>query len=67
LVNIKEAILLPDETAPNQFFSIALNLVQNTEQLLQLSSNIALLAQHNSADRIVDEIAKLVTINNNKS
>ncbi|MDD4729329.1 MAG: undecaprenyldiphospho-muramoylpentapeptide beta-N-acetylglucosaminyltransferase [Dysgonamonadaceae bacterium] len=67
LVNKKAAILVPDETAPNQLFSIALNLVQNTEQLLQLSSNIALLAQHNSADRIVDEIAKLVTINNNKS
>ena len=67
LVKKKAAILVPDDTAPDQLFSIALNLIQNTEQLLQLSLNIGLLAQHNSADRIVDEIAKLINYKNTKS
>lgn len=60
LVSKNAAILVADATAENQLFPVALSLVQNTEKLLDLSANIALLAQHNSADRIVDEIEKLV-------
>ena len=62
LVNKSAAILVADDTAENQLFAIALKLVQNREKLTDLSKNIALLAQHNSANRIVDEIAKLVNI-----
>ena len=62
LVNKNAAILVADDTAENQLFAIALKLVQNGEKLTDLSTNIALLAQHNSADRIVDEIAKLLNI-----
>ena len=62
LVSKNAAILVADATAESQLFPVALSLVQNTEKLLDLSANIALLAQHNSADRIVDEIEKLVNI-----
>ena len=60
LVNKNAAILVADETAEMQLFPIALKLVQNDGKLAELSNNIAQLAQHNSADRIVDEIAKLI-------
>ncbi|MGV8962215.1 MAG: undecaprenyldiphospho-muramoylpentapeptide beta-N-acetylglucosaminyltransferase [Candidatus Saccharimonadaceae bacterium] len=62
LVNKNAAILVADNTAENQLFPIALNLVQNTDKLMALSANIALMAQHKSADRIVDEIEKLVNL-----
>ncbi|MFA7066026.1 MAG: glycosyltransferase, partial [Dysgonamonadaceae bacterium] len=64
LVNKNAAILVPDNTAEKQLFAIALKLVQDQKKLTDLSKNIAELAQHNSADRIVDEIEKLVTIKN---
>lgn len=62
LVQKNAAILVADDTAEQQLFSIALNLVQNPAKLIELSSNIILHAQHNSANRIVDEIAILATI-----
>ena len=61
LVQKDAAILVADDTAEQQLFSIALDLVQNPGKLIDLSANIILHAQHNSANRIVDEIAKLVT------
>lgn len=67
LVQKDSAILVADDTAEQQLFSVALNLVQNPAKLLELSANIILHAQHNSANRIVDEIAKLVTIKNPQS
>lgn len=67
LVQKNAAILVADDTAELQLFSIALNLVKNSAKLLELSANIQLLAQHNSADRIVDEIAKLVNIKHTQS
>ena len=60
LVQKNAAILVADDTAELQLFSIALSLVQNPAKLIDLSANILLHAQHNSANRIVDEIAKLV-------
>lgn len=62
LVQKDAAILVADNTADQQLFSIALNLVQNPAKLIELSANIILHAQPNSANRIVDEIAKLATI-----
>ncbi len=62
LVQENAAILVADDTAPDQLFSIALNLVNNQTKLMELSANIMRFAQHNSADRIVDEITKLINI-----
>lgn len=62
LVQKNAAILVADDTAEEQLFSIALNLVKNPAKLIDLSANIILHAQHNSANRIVDEIEKLATI-----
>lgn len=62
LVQKSAAILVADDTAEQQLFSVALNLVQNPAKLIELSGNITLHAQHNSANRIVDEIEKLLTI-----
>ena len=62
LVQKNAAILVADNTAEEQLFSIALSLVKNPAKLIDLSANIILHAQHNSANRIVDEIEKLATI-----
>ena len=62
LVQKNAAILVADDTAENQLFSVALDLVQNSAKLIDLSANIIQLAEHNSADRIVDELTKLVNI-----
>ena len=60
LVQKNAAILVADDTAESQLFSVALDLVQNSAKLIDLSANIILLAEHNSADRIVDELTKLI-------
>lgn len=67
LVQKNAAILVADDTAKLQLFSIALNLVKNSAKLLELSANIRLHAQHNSANRIVDEIAKLINVKHTQS
>jgi UDP-N-acetylglucosamine--N-acetylmuramyl-(pentapeptide) pyrophosphoryl-undecaprenol N-acetylglucosamine transferase len=41
-------------------FDVALSLVKNDRELKNLSDNILKLAQHNSAERIVDEIEKIL-------
>lgn len=62
LANKNAAILVPDNVAEQELFSKALELASSSEKLMELSSNIVQHAQHNSADRIVDEIEKLVNI-----
>ncbi len=62
LVKKNAAILVPDNSAKQELFSVTLELVRNSEKLSELSSNIEQLAQHNSANRIVDQIAKLANI-----
>ena len=62
LVQKNAALMVADKDAEQQLFSVALNLVRNPSKLIELSANITLHAQHNSADRIVDEIAKLLNI-----
>jgi UDP-N-acetylglucosamine--N-acetylmuramyl-(pentapeptide) pyrophosphoryl-undecaprenol N-acetylglucosamine transferase len=62
LVKKNAAILVKDDSAQQELFPKALELVNSVEKLTALSSNIAKHAQHNSANRIVDEIAKLISI-----
>lgn len=64
LVRKNAAILIQDKNAEQDLFHQALSLVDNSEKLKELSSNIIKHAQHNSAERIVDEIAKLVNRKN---
>lgn len=60
LVHKDAALMVPDADAEEQLVPIALNVVQNGERLKSLSEHIALLAQLNSADRIVDEIMRII-------
>ena len=60
LVRNNAALMVPDRDATERLFDEALALVRDEHRLQELSRNIAMLAQYNSADRIVDEIEKLV-------
>lgn len=60
LVRKDAALMVPDREATRRLFDEALTLVRNEHRLQELSRNIAMLAQYNSADRIVDEIEKIV-------
>lgn len=60
LVNKDAAIMIADKDAVEQLIPAALDIVHNTGQLNTLSLNIVQLAQHHSADRIVDEIVKII-------
>ena len=54
------AVMVSDANAPALLFDVALQLVQHEGQLETLEKNIAKFAQPHSADRIVDEIGKIV-------
>lgn len=60
LVNKDAAIMVTDADAEEQLVPVALNMIGNEERLNALSQHIGLLAQHDSADRIVDEIVKII-------
>jgi len=60
LVEKGAAVMIADADAPSLLFDVALDVVRDKERLKSLSNNIAKLAQPDSADRIVDEIAKIV-------
>ena len=62
LVNKDAAVMVSDVLATSLLFDVALSLVHNEAQLKNLSRNIAKLAQHNSANRIVDEIEKILAV-----
>ncbi len=62
LVNKDAAVMVSDVLATALLFDVALSLVHNETQLKNLSRNIAQLAQHNSANRIVDEIEKILVV-----
>lgn len=59
LVDKDAAVMVSDQLAPGVLFDVALALVRNDEQRGRLSENIGKLAQHDSAERIVDEIEKI--------
>jgi UDP-N-acetylglucosamine--N-acetylmuramyl-(pentapeptide) pyrophosphoryl-undecaprenol N-acetylglucosamine transferase len=50
------AILIPDSETENRLVKTAVELLENKEKLVSISENIAKFAQHNSAERIVNEI-----------
>lgn len=60
LVKHDAALMVPDREAVDTLFDTALNVVRDEKRLQELSVNIAALAQLNSAERIVDEIEKIV-------
>ncbi|MFV0417507.1 MAG: undecaprenyldiphospho-muramoylpentapeptide beta-N-acetylglucosaminyltransferase [Dysgonomonas sp.] len=60
LVNKQAAILINDNAAMDNLVSVALETVNDKEKLEALSENILNLAQLDSANRIVDEVIKLV-------
>ncbi len=52
--------MVPDNKATDLLFGVAISLVRDDRQLKSLRDNILKLAQHDSAERIVDEIEKIV-------
>lgn len=60
LVNKEAAIMVPDKDAEQLLVTKVLEVIQNDELLRQLALNIGTLAQHQSAERIVDEIVKVI-------
>jgi UDP-N-acetylglucosamine--N-acetylmuramyl-(pentapeptide) pyrophosphoryl-undecaprenol N-acetylglucosamine transferase len=63
LVNKDAAILVTDVEANDVLIKMALETVKNERELADLSDNILKLAQPNSANRIVDEVMKLIENN----
>jgi UDP-N-acetylglucosamine--N-acetylmuramyl-(pentapeptide) pyrophosphoryl-undecaprenol N-acetylglucosamine transferase len=60
LVHKDAAVMIRDTDAREQLVAKAIELVKNETELKKLSENILKLAQKDSADRIADEVAKLI-------
>ncbi|MBK5719638.1 undecaprenyldiphospho-muramoylpentapeptide beta-N-acetylglucosaminyltransferase [Dysgonomonas sp. Marseille-P4677] len=60
LVNKDAAILIKDNEAVSKLVPTALGIIKDSEKLNSLSENILKMAQLNSANRIVDEVMKLI-------
>jgi len=60
LVHKNAAVMIRDVNAVKDLIPKALELIQDDAELENLSKNIVLLAQKNSADRIADEIFKII-------
>ena len=60
LVDKDAALMMSDNIAIDMLFDLALSLVKNERDLKTLSENILKLAQHNSAERIVNEIEQIL-------
>ena len=60
LANKDAAIMVADKDAEQQLVTRALEVIHDDEQLALLSRNIEQLAQHQSAERIVDKIVKII-------
>ncbi|MDR2231851.1 MAG: undecaprenyldiphospho-muramoylpentapeptide beta-N-acetylglucosaminyltransferase [Tannerella sp.] len=60
IVNRQAAVMIADKDAENQLSDCIMQMIRQPEQLESLSSNIGLLAQHRSAEHIVDEIIKII-------
>lgn len=63
LVDRQAAILVADKDAGKYLIDVALDRIADDNELKLLANNISKLAQHNSADRIVDEILKVIKDN----
>ncbi|MDD2435993.1 MAG: undecaprenyldiphospho-muramoylpentapeptide beta-N-acetylglucosaminyltransferase [Massilibacteroides sp.] len=64
LVNKEAAVMVRDSEAREKLVTTALSLIRNDEKLRLLSNNISTLAQRNSAERIVNEIIKIIDATN---
>jgi UDP-N-acetylglucosamine--N-acetylmuramyl-(pentapeptide) pyrophosphoryl-undecaprenol N-acetylglucosamine transferase len=62
LVKEDAAVMVKDAEARSTLIPRALKLIHQPERLATLSANILKLAQHNSAERIADEIFKLIKV-----
>ncbi len=62
LVKEDAALMVKDSEARSTLIPRALTLIHQPEKLVKLSTNILKLAQHNSAERIADEIFKLIKV-----
>lgn len=60
LVNKDAAIMVADKDSEKTLINIAIEVVKDDNKLKSLSENISKLAQLNSADRIVDEVVKII-------
>ena len=60
IVNGNAAVMIADKDAESQLANTIINLIHNTEQLGLLSENIGKMARHQSAERIVSEIVKII-------
>lgn len=60
LVNKSAALMIKDSEAVDKLIPLALEVVNNKQQLNDLSENIYKLAQHDSASRIADEVLKIM-------
>ena len=52
--------MIRDADAAENLIPKALELISNNKELEKLAANIVLLAQKNSADRIADEVFKII-------
>lgn len=60
LVKKEAAIMVEDSDATNNLFDIALQLAKDDERLRILENNIVKLGVHDSAQKIVDEVEKII-------
>ena len=60
LAGKEAAIMVADKDAEQQLVPKALEIIHDDERLRTLSRNIATLAHHQSAERIVDEIVRII-------
>ena len=60
IVNGNAAVMIPDKDAESLLAGTILQIINEPEQLGLLSENIGYMALHRSAERIVDEIIKII-------
>lgn len=60
LSNKNAAILIRDNEANEKLIDTAMDILKNETKLGELSNNIIKLAHHNSAEKIVDEVFKII-------
>ena len=60
LVNKDATVMVADEDAESDLIQTAIEVMNDNKKLKSLSENISKLAQLNSADRIVDEVVKII-------
>lgn len=60
LVTKEAAIMVSDSDAEKELVSTALEIIKDEERLRSLERNVCALAQRQSAERIVDEIVKII-------